>query len=300
MLFKDVVSLCDKNNTQYEKGAKTASLTSMGTGKCASLVVYPHTMQDFCQILDIITENNYKHFVLGNGTNCYFCDNYEGIVIVTRHLNDIYANGRKLRALCGADLKSCAIFAMMHSLSGLEFAYGIPGTIGGGIYINASAYGHMLGDYVESSLVYKKSSGKIIEISKDEHFFDEKSTIFSKTNDYVILEARLCLNCGDFEQIKSKIADLDVKRRVSQPLDKKSAGSAFKKPKGHYASQLIDSAGLKGFSVGDAQISCKHAGFIINKNCASADEINSLISHVKNTVFEKYNVKLEEEIIYVE
>lgn len=300
MLFKEIVSLCDKTNTKYEIGAKIAPLTSMGTGNSASLVVFPHSMQIFCQILDIVTLKNYKHFILGNGTNCYFCDEYNGIVIVTRYLNEIIVDGCELRALSGASLRSCASMAMLHTLSGLEFAHGIPGTVGGGVYINASAYGAQIGDFVKSSLVYEKSSGKIKELIKDEHRFCEKSTLFSKTNDYVILETRFGLTLGEFECIRDKICELNFKRRLAQPLDKRSAGSAFKKPKLWYASQLIDLAGLKGYCIGDAEVSTKHAGFIINKGNARASEINELIAHIKDVVFEKFNVKLEEEIIYVE
>lgn len=300
MLFKEIVSLCDKTNTKYEIGAKTAPLTSIGVGKSASLVVYPHSMQILCRILDIVTLKNYKHFVLGNGTNCYFCDYYNGIVIVTRLLNEIVVNGNELIALCGASLEGCASLAMLHSLSGLEFAHGIPGTVGGGVYINASAYGSKIADFVKSSTVYEKSSGRIRELTKDEHLFGEKSSVFTRTNDYVILETRFELSVGDYDAIRARIDDLDAKRRNSQPLDEKSAGSAFKKPNGWYASQLIDLAGLKGFSVGSAQVSKKHAGFIVNKNEASADEIKKLIEHIKFVVLEKFNVKLEEEIIYVE
>lgn len=300
MLFNDIASLCDKTNVKYEIGAKTAPLTSIGVGKRAELVLFPRTMQEICQILDAVTYNHHKHYILGNGTNCYFCDNYDGIVIVTRELDEITVNGTEMRALCGASLRKCSELALFHSLAGLEFAHGIPGAIGGALYMNASAYGASIGNFVESSLVYEKSSGRIIELSRKEHLFGEKSTVFSKTNNYVVLETRLKLLSGDFEKIKNKINDYDTRRQLYQPLDKKSAGSAFKKPKDTYASLLIDKAGLKGFSLGDAAVSTKHAGFIINKNSASASEINGLILHIKREIFEKFGVSLEEEIIYIE
>ena len=300
MLFNDIVSLCDKTNVRYEIGAKTAPLTSIVVGKRAELVLFPRTMQELCKILDVVTSKGYKHFILGNGTNCYFCDNYDGIVIVTRELDEITVSGTEMRALCGASLKNCSELALLHSLAGLEFAHGIPGSVGGALYMNASAYGSSIGNFVESSLVYEKSSGRIIELSRKEHLFGEKSTVFSKTNNYVVLETRLKLLRGDFEKIKNQINDYDTRRQLYQPLDKKSAGSAFKKPKDTYASLLIDKAGLKGFSVGDAAVSTKHAGFIINKSNAGASQINELISHIKREVFEKFNILLEEEIIYIE
>ncbi len=300
MLFRDIISLCDKTNTKYEIDAKTASLTSIGVGNGACLAIYPHTMQAFCRLLDAITAKSYKFYVLGNGTNCYFSDNYSGIVIVTKNLDEIKVNGCKMRALPGASLKNVSELALLHSLSGLEFAHGIPGTIGGGVYMNASAYGSSIGDFVVNSLVYDKSNGKIIELTRDEHCFGEKSTIFSVTGNYVLLETCLKLKEGNFEEIKQKTEDYDKKRQLSQPLNEKSAGSAFKKPKDNYASLLIDKAGLKGFSFGDAEVSTKHAGFIINKGSANAQDINDLISCIKRVIFEKYNVTLEEEIIYIE
>ena len=300
MLFNDIASLCDKTNVRYEIGAETAPLTSIGVGKRAELTVYPHSMQDLCQILDAVTCKGYKHFILGNGTNCYFCDSYDGIVIVTKELDEITVNGTEMRALCGACMKKCSELALLHSLSGLEFAHGIPGTVGGALYMNASAYGFSFGDFVVSSLVYEKSSGRMIELSHDELCFGEKSTVLSKTENYVALESRIRLEVGELDIIKAKIQDYDTKRMINQPLNDKSAGSAFKKPKGAYASLLIDKAGLKGFSVGDATVSTKHAGFIINKGNAGASEINKLISHIKKEIFEKFNVLLEEEIIYIE
>lgn len=300
MLFKEIISLCDKTNTKYEIGAKTAPLTSLGVGKDASVVVFPHTMQIFCKILDIVTSKSYKHFILGNGTNTYFCESYEGVIIVTRALDDITVNGNRMCALCGASLKSCSELALFHSLSGLEFAHGIPGAVGGAVYMNASAYGSSIGDFVDSSLIYEKSSGKIKEISRCEHGFGEKSTVFSREGDYVILEARFNLVSGDFDEIKSKTEEYDLKRALNQPLNEKSAGSAFKKPKDTFASLLIDKAGLKGYSVRDAAVSTKHAGFIVNKGKASASDINRLISYIKNEISNKFNVSLEEEIIYAE
>ena len=300
MLFNDVISLCDKTNIKYEIGAKTAPLTSINVGNTAALVVFPETISSFCRILDIVTRKSYKHFVLGNGTNSYFCQNYDGIVIVTKKLDNIIVDGTEMRALCGASLKNCSELALMHSLSGLEFAHGIPGTVGGAVYMNAAAYGPAVGDFVSSSIVYEKSSGKIKEISKEEHLFGAKSTLFSKTNDYYILETRFNLSIGRFEKIKEKIEEFDYQRSLKQPLDEKSAGSAFRKPRDFYASMLIDQAGLKGFSIGDAAVSSKHAGFIINKGCASADEINQLLAHIKREVYKRFGINLEEEIIYIE
>ena len=300
MLFNDVISLCDKTNRKDEISANTAPLTSINVGKTSSLAVFPEAMASFCKILDIVTHKKYKHFVLGNGTNTYFCDNYDGIVIVTRYLDEITVEGSVMRALCGATLKNCANLALMHSLTGFEFAHGIPGTVGGAVYMNASAYGSAIGDLVLSSIVYEKSSGKIKEISKDEHYFGTKSTLFSQTKDYYVLETRFNLSPGDFEKIKEKTEKYDKQRSQNQPLSEKSAGSAFKKPKDYYASMLIDKAGLKGFSIGDAAVSCKHAGFVINKNEASAYEINQLLAHIKSEVYKKFGVDLEEEIIYIE
>ncbi len=300
MRFKDLIYFCDKSNIKYEIDGKTAPLTSIKVGKTASLIVYPSSISVFCDILNIIDSNKYKHIIIGNGTNCYFCDCYDGVVIVTKYLDSIIVQNDKISAMCGAKLINCSAMALFHSLSGLEFAYGIPGTIGGAVYMNADAYGSFVSDVVVKSTVYDKSKHNIVELQAKEHLFGPKSSVFLSNNNLVILETTFKLFNGEYEHINSQMHDYAIRRKETQPLNLPSAGSAFKRLNNNIPSKLIDECGLKGFKIGDAQISKKHAGFIVNTGSATSRDINELLSYIKSKIYDNYGVKLEEEIIYIE
>ena len=301
MDYSLLTSFCDKEQAEYYINAKTAPLTTINVGNRADLVIYPPNMQFFCRLLDLIVANKFKFVVIGRGSNCYFCDNYEGIVIVTRYLNDISLNNNKITAMCGATITSVARYALLHLLCGLEFAYGIPGSIGGAVYMNAEAYERSFQSVIESSLVYDIKDMTVKEISNKEHCFNTKQSIFSIKKNYIHLQSVLNLSTDIYENIYERMINNLQKRVEKQPLDVPSAGSAFKRPNCNKpASMLIDEARLKGVKFGGAEVSKKHAGFIVNSGNATAADINNLLKHIKTEIYKKFKVNLYEEIIYLE
>lgn len=298
MDFTSLINFLDAEQIKYKTNVKIALFVSIRVGGIASFIVYPNTIEQLCTLIKYL-HGKYKYFILANGTNTYFCDYYEGVIVLTKNINNVYLSQNKIIAECGASLTGCAVYAYENSLSGMEFAYGIPGTVGGGIYMNASAYNGKISDIVQSCLVYDIIKNSTYLLENKEIKFSDKYSIFTN-KELVILNAKLNLNFDIKNSIKEKMNTYMQKRLLTQPLDVPSAGSAFKRPKGNYASKLIDDAGLKGCCFGDAQISYKHAGFIVNNGHATSDDINKLICLVKSEVKNKFNVILEEEIIYVE
>ena len=295
-----LINLCDKINVDYKINAKTADICSFKVGNNASVIVIPNSISKLTQILDLVLENNYKYVIIGNGTNVYFCDNYDGIVILTKQINEITLFDNIITAECGVSITDCASLALNNSLEGLEFAYGIPGTVGGAIYINASAFGSSVSNIVLESLVYDLKTRKIKTISNEEHEYKVKESIFSKEKRYILLSTKFLLKSGELQNIKEKMNQYLNRRKETQPLNLPSAGSVFVKPKDAFASQLIDEAGLKGYRIGGAEVSKKHAGFIVNVSGATASDINCLIEHIKSVIKSKNNIELKEEIIYIE
>ena len=295
-----ISNFCNRECIEHYFNANTAQLTTINVGDKADIIIYPKNIQEFCRILDVMVINNYKFVVIGNGSNCYFCQHYEGIVIVTKYLNEISLLDNKIIATCGAQLTTLARYSLCHLLSGLEFAYGIPGTVGGAIYMNAAAFGSAFQNIVESSLVYDITTMSVKEITYSEHQFQPKQTIFSKERNYILLRSIFKLSIDSYENIYSRMMDNLNVRIKKQPLDMPSAGSSFKRPNINIpASKLIDEAGLKGYKIGGAEVSEKHAGFIVNSDNAIADDINNLIAYIKEEVYKKFSLKLEEEIIYI-
>ena len=298
MKYCALVDFLDKYNIKYKTNEKTALLVSIRVGGIAPIVVYPDTIEQLCVLLKYIS-GKYRYYLLGNWTNTYFCDFYDGVVISTKNLNRIFSRSNEIEAECGASLTGCAVYAYKNKLSGLEFAYGIPGFVGGSLYMNASAYDSSISNILKECLVYDIDSESTCVLQNKDLMFKEKHSIFMEKR-LAILKASFSLNIDNKDKIKAKMDEYQQRRSNSQPLDIPSAGSAFKRPKYNYASKLIDEAGLKGYSIGDAQISTKHAGFIVNKGSASSSDIRELIRFIKLEIKNKFNIDLEEEIIYVE
>lgn len=260
----------------------------------------PSSVSSLTKICCVLKENHIAPMILGNGSNILFPD--EGIkdmfLIGTGKLQKIYMlpNG-SIYAEAGVSLSKLASFAQQNSLSGLEFASGIPGTLGGACIMNAGAYGGELKDCIESVVCYYLPEQGLCELALEECDFGYRSSRFKKKPGYVILSAVLRCPGGEASEIAEKMRELNERRRDKQPLDLPSAGSAFKRPEGHYAAQLIDEAGLKGFSVGGAQVSEKHAGFVVNKDNATSHEVHELMMQVRRKVYEKSGIVLEPEII---
>ena len=268
-----------------------AKYSSFRTGGKAANIIFPESTEEFVTAL----RENPGAAVLGNLSNTLVLDGgIDGTVIITTKLNSVSVNGNTVTAAAGASLTSVAVAARDASLAGCEFLYGIPGTVGGGVFMNAGAYGGEIADIIENAVVFTPD-GKVTTLSKDDLDLGYRTSKLQSTR-YILLTAAFSLQSGNKEVISSAMDDLMNRRMTTQPLDKPSCGSTFKRPAGNFAGKLISDCGLKGMSVGGAQVSEKHAGFIVNSGGATSRDILDLVQLVKKTVFEKTGVLLEEEI----
>ena len=252
------------------------------------------------KVCSILKDHELAPFILGNGTNLLPPD--EGLqdllMISTEKLQrlDLLPDGA-IYAEAGVSLSRLASFAHQNGLAGLEFASGIPGSVGGGCYINAGAYGGEMKDAIESVVCLSLQDQGLYEIAVAQCDYGYRQSYFTKHAGCVILAAVFRLQPGDKDEIAARMREMNDKRRQKQPLELPSAGSAFKRPAGHYAGALIEQAGLKGYTVGGAQVSEKHAGFVVNIGGATSHDVYDLMMHVRNTVYEQSGVELEPEII---
>ena len=260
----------------------------------------PSDVTSLSKICALLKDQKLAPFILGNGTNLLFPD--EGLqdlfIISTEKLTKMFfLPDGALYAEAGVSLAKLASFAQQNGLAGLEFASGIPGTLGGGCMMNAGAYGGELKDAIESVVVFYLPEQGLYEMTGEQCAFAYRSSYFQTHPGCVILSAVLRLQPGDPEEIAAKMRELNERRREKQPLDLPSAGSAFKRPQGHYAAALIEEAGLKGYSVGGAQVSEKHAGFVVNTGNASSHDVHKLMMQIRRKVYEHSGVVLEPEMI---
>ena len=270
--------------------------TNFGLGGPCDILVMPSNEDELKNLLAFNYKNNIESTVIGNGSNIIITDKgIRGCVIyLAENYDHIVVNGNEIKVLAGTALSKCAKISFKHSLTGMEEISGIPGTIGGAVSMNAGAYNKEIKDIVkEVTLINKK--GEILKYSKDEMDFSYRHSIVFDEN-LVISSAVLELEYGDYDKIIEKYNDYSYKRRSKQPLDKKSAGSTFKRPEGSYASKLIDECGLRGFRIGDCQVSEKHCGFIINNGNATSSEMLDFIDKVAEIVNEKTGFVLEREV----
>ncbi len=269
--------------------------TTFRTGGTADYFLEPKTYDEIKNAIKVAKEENIPVTIIGNGSNLLVKDGgIRGLVIkLYKNFSEIKVDGEYIKALSGARMPEIGNLALKEGLTGFEFASGIPGTIGGGLMMNAGAYGGELSDIVVSCEYLE--NGCIKTYTNDEMCLSYRKSIFSG-KDGVILSVSLKLQKGDKEEIKAKMDDLKERRVSKQPLEFASAGSTFKRPEGHFAGALIEEAGLKGAKVGDAEVSEKHAGFIINRKNATASEIIELIEYVKKKVYENSGVILEPEV----
>ena len=239
-----------------------------------------------------------RPFVLGNGTNVLFPDEgVERLVICTRDMAGVAAGAvaGEITAECGASLAKIAVFAQKAGLSGLEFAHGIPGSLGGAVCMNAGAYGGEMAQVVKEVTVLFPEDG-VKTLSGEEMAFSYRHSLLTEHPDTVVLRATLRLQAGIPGEIREKMDELMARRKASQPLEYPSAGSTFKRPAGYYAAALIDQCGLKGLTVGGAQVSEKHAGFVINRGGASCTDVTALMAEIQKRVREQTGVVLEPEV----
>lgn len=280
---------------RYDEPLKNHTTFKIG-GNCIALIE-PREVSDIVETIKICRENNIKFFVIGNGSNLLVPDEgYNGVIIKLKgEFSTIQVEGEYLIVNSGAKLSEVYTVAYENSLTGFEFASGIPGTIGGAIYMNAGAYGGEMKDIVESVEVLDLDNFELRELKNEELEFSYRKSIIQRKN-YIVTIIKLKLQKGNKEEINTVYEDLRERRNSKQPLNFGSAGSTFKRPEGHFASKLIEDAGLKGYHINDAWVSEKHSGFIVNKGNASFKEVMELIEYVQKVVFEKFGVKLETEV----
>lgn len=290
--------LC-QNKINYTENEPMKRHTTFKIGGNADLFVVPQNTQQLKITIDYCKANNIPLTVIGKGSNLLVSDaGIEGVVICLSALNEITLNkGNKIIAAAGASLFSLCNFAAANSLSGLEFAFGIPGSVGGAVYMNAGAYGGEIENCIVSATAIDKC-GNIKVYSKNEMGLGYRTSVF-KQKGSIIIEAIFELKPEKTDNIKAAMADYMARRNAKQPLEFPSAGSTFKRPEGHFAGALIEGAQLKGMSVGGAEVSEKHAGFIINKGNASCQDVLNLIEKVQAVVLQKNNIKLEPEVIFI-
>jgi len=291
--IRSVIDVAGHENVKIDEPMKNH--TSFKVGGPADVLVYPSNYEMVKDLINICKENKVDYFILGNGSNLIIRDGgIRGVVIKLGHLNKIVVDENLVSAQCGAKLYSVADQALKNSLSGLEFASGIPGSIGGATAMNAGAYDGEMAKVIESALAID-NEGNIRELNKGELEFGYRNSAILKYG-YIVLETRMRLSNGEKAFIKERMDDLAEKRKSKQPLEYASAGSTFKRPEGYFAGKLIQDSGLKGTSVGDAEVSEKHSGFIINKGNATAKDVLDLIEVVKAKVYEKFKVELHTEV----
>ena len=284
-------------NLELRMNESMAKHTSFRIGGGAEVMAFPKTETELAELLKVSALLDCKCAILGAGTNVLAPD--EGITGLVICLKDCLdgmeaLSDTRIRVMAGVTMSRAAVFAANLGLSGLEFAHGIPGTIGGGIYMNAGAYGGEISQVCDRVAVMDRQ-GNTRWLSRAEMAFSYRHSVL-ETSDDLVIAAEFTLTPSEPEAVKARMKELIGKRSASQPLNLPSAGSAFKRPKGGYAAALIDQAGLKGFRVGNAGISDKHAGFAVNLGGATANDVKELLQTVSDRVFEQTGIRLEPEI----
>ena len=273
--------------------------TTFKIGGPADYFLMPDKGEDVGRVIKICKEKEIPYFILGNGSNLLVGDGgYRGAVIqIYRNMSSVTVEGNEITAQAGALLSAVAAAAKNASLTGFEFAGGIPGTIGGAVVMNAGAYGGEMKD-VLTEVTVMNAEGDIFTLPTEELELGYRTSII-KTAGYIVLEAKIRLKEGDPEVIRETMKDLTIRRTTKQPLEYPSAGSTFKRPEGYFAGKLIMDSGLAGYQVGGAQVSEKHCGFVINAGDATARDVRTLMDNVRDIVYKKYGVTLEPEVKFL-
>lgn len=294
-----IASFCSSQGIPLLRDVMLSERTTFRIGGPADFAVVPQNTQQLAAAVAFLNENNMRYFVLGKGSDMLADDKgYRGVLVLTEGLKNLSAEGDLITCGAGCSMASVSNLALRCGLAGLEFLHGIPGSIGGGVYMNAGAYGSEISQYLQS-VEWVDNQGKIHVSCVEELNFSYRHSFFSEQGGVVCSAVFRCPK-GEPKEIKELMQDLDRRRREKQPLEYPSAGSAFKRPQSFFAGKLIEDCGLKGFSVGDACISEKHAGFIINKGKATSEEVHALIDHVTKVVYQKFGVTMEPEIRFLE
>lgn len=297
LVYEQIVSLTSSDRVFLNEPMDKH--TTFRVGGEADLLIKISNKDELKALIRYLNLIEANYFILGNGSNLLVSDRgYRGIIIeLSDKFNDIRVEGDNIYASAGALMSSIARVAYENSLTGMEFASGIPGTIGGGACMNAGAYDGELKDIITSVTVINKD-GEELCISNSEMRFSYRHSIL-KERPFIVTEVCISLSKGDSNEIKAKMDELNQKRRDKQPLEYPSAGSTFKRPEGYFAGKLIMEAGLRGYTIGGAQVSEKHCGFVVNKGNATASDVYELICEVREKVYQRFLVKLEPEVIFL-
>ena len=284
-----------------EENVDGRTLCSFRVGGNVRLVARPMNCEQIEALFNYLELHKIKNTVLGRGSNVVISDEgYDGVIVSLSLLDGITVDGWNFDLVgAGTSMFTLATTAEKHGLTGLEFAHGIPGSVGGAIYMNAGAYGGEMSQVIRQVICFDKRRGKLVDFDVSECDFSYRHSIFQENENLIILFAKFELKCGDSAQIRVTMNEYKAKRGASQPLEYPSAGSTFKRPEGYFAAKLIDDAGLKGYTVGGAQVSEKHAGFVVNRGGATAKDIQELVEHIKKEVKDKFGVLLECEIEFI-
>lgn len=297
MGHKALIDFLEENKTEYSLNEPMCEHTSFKIGGPADIFVKPRSAEELCSIIKVVNRENVPCFALGKGSNLLVSDKgIEGVVISFSAMDKIEVKGNEITADAGASLMAVCIAAQKAGLSGLEFAYGIPASVGGALYMNAGAYGGEMSQAVKSAEYI--DCGELKTILKDDMALGYRKSIFKKGG-MLITSVTFELKEDNCDEIKCRMDDFMCRRREKQPLEYPSAGSTFKRPEGYFAGALIEKNNLKGVCVGGAKVSEKHAGFVINCGGATCTDVKALMEKVSKTVKENDGVTLEPEVIFV-
>lgn len=296
--YSHAAELLSAKEIKFTENELLAPHSTFRIGGEARLAAMPDTTEQIIDAVSAAKEAGLDFTVIGNGSNVLFSDKgFAGLVIFTRNADSVVIKGNRVIADAGAPFTKLAVTVKNAGLTGLEFAYGIPGSVGGAVYMNAGAYNGEASQVVASSMAYDDLTGEVRMISREEHNFGYRTSVYSQNRDRLtVLSAEFELKEGDSAAIWETMQDLMRRRREKQPLEYPNAGSVFKRPQGYFVGKLITDAGLKGYTIGGAQVSEKHAGFIVNIGGATAEDVLRLVEHIQKTVQSQFGVMLECEI----
>lgn len=293
----DLAARLREKNINLRENEPLSAHTTFRIGGAADIFAEPKNEEELAWAVEAARETDTRLFVIGKGSNLLFSDKgFRGAVISLAHLSNIDVSGRIVTAGCGASLSGVALAAWRASLDGARFLFGIPGSVGGGVYMNAGAFGGEIGDVLISSRYYDTTKGAFFTLDNDGHEFSYRHSSYMLCPERVIVSACLALKQGRADEIKAGMDEIMNKRKATQPLEYPSAGSVFKRVDGIPVARLIDEAGLKGTRVGGAEISEKHAGFIVNRGGATADDVLRLIEIVRKKIYELHGIDIECEV----
>ncbi len=291
-------SIVGSNKIKYDVSMKDYTTVNVG-GNCDCLVT-PTSIEELIQILDFVKKENIEYYIIGNGSNLlvYDDDIHAVIIKLASKFSDYKVDGEYIECLSGISMPKVSLIAKQNGLEGFEFACGIPGTIGGGVKMNAGAYDSEFSKVVEE-VTYIDDKCGMHTIKNSDLKYSYRHSIFTENPAYVIVSAKFKLKKGIVEEIDRKMKENSSARKEKQPLDMPNFGSVFKRPKGYFVGKLIIDSGLQGYTIGGAQVSKKHAGFIVNTGNATCKDILDLIAHIQKVVNEKYGVNLETEVQFI-